>query len=1010
MNRPVRPFFRALASCAALALVASPPPATTAADAVGDLSAELPRLPPLDADAARKSLQVAPGFQLDLAASEALLSSPVAIAWDEDGRLFAAEMRGYSEHPTEKLGRIRLLTDADDDGVYDRAQVFAEGFTWPTALCCYDGGLFVGDAPEILYLKDADGDGTAEIRRTIFTGLDDKNVQGMMNSFTFAFDNRIHGAAGSVGGKLRRADADPGTALDLARRDFSFDPRTLDLRIETGGRQHGLSFDDAGGKYVCANSDQSDRCMIEDRLLGRNRCFTPPPATVNVAAEGPQGEVFRRSPVEPWRVLRTRMRAAGLASGPIERGGKNSGYFTSATGITVVRGDAFGPELAGMLVIGDVGGNLVHRKRVLPDGSSVRAERIDVGSELVAAADNWFRPVQFANGPDGALWIVDMQREVIEHPGSIPPEIKRHVDLDSGRDRGRLWRLAPEGFRRRPTPRLSQATTAELVKLLEHPNVWHRETAQRLLFERHDPQAVPLLERLAVDGQADSRGRRLALHALESAGQLAPAHLLSALDAADPRLRAAAVRLTEKPIRGGSAGPLADRLVALAKTEPDAAVRLQLALAAGWLDTERRVAVVSEILRRDAADTWCRVASFTSLDGEAGRLLAAALADPAAIAPGGRAETLSELAAQVARKGDSDELAAVIAAAGKMATAATDSAPAAGDPRATATAVLLGLVHSGEASGRKVDVALAADAARAAVARLVAWNAARAADAALPLADRRAATRGLAIAPLADVRGTFERLLAPEQPPEVVAEAVSALDQSRDPGAAGVLLAAWPGLAAEPRRAAGAALAKNPQRAEILLDAVSAGTVREADLLRSTVNSLRAYPVAAVRDRAESVFGALPAVRRDELIEAYRSSLAATGDAAAGKSLFARHCASCHRVGDVGREIGPNLVAMQARGAESILLGVLDPNREVQPQYVAHVAITGDGRVVTGVIAAESQTSVTLRTADGTQETIARDDIEELQSTKKSLMPEGFEREIDIRGMGDLLAWLMTAR
>jgi mono/diheme cytochrome c family protein len=383
------------------------------------------------------------------------------------------------------------------------------------------------------------------------------------------------------------------------------------------------------------------------------------------------------------------------------------------------------------------------------------------------------------------------------------------------------------------------------------------------------------------------------------------------------------------------------------------------------------------------------VASFTSLDGEAGRLLAAALADPAAIAPGGRAETLSELAAQVARKGDPDELAAVIAAAGKMATAATDSAPAAGDPRATATAVLLGLVHSGEASGRKVDAALTADAARAAVARLVAWNAARAADAALPLADRRAATRGLAIAPLADVRGTFERLLAPEQPPEVVAEAVSALDQSRDPGAAGVLLAAWPGLAAEPRRAAGAALAKNPQRAEILLDAVSAGTVREADLLRSTVNSLRAYPVAAVRDRAESVFGALPAVRRDELIEAYRSSLAATGDAAAGKSLFARHCASCHRVGDVGREIGPNLVAMQARGAESILLGVLDPNRE---------------------IAAESQTSVTLRTADGTQETIARDDIEELQSTKKSLMPEGFEREIDIRGMGDLLAWLMTAR
>jgi putative heme-binding domain-containing protein len=352
----------------------------------------------------------------------------------------------------------------------------------------------------------------------------------------------------------------------------------------------------------------------------------------------------------------------------------------------------------------------------------------------------------------------------------------------------------------------------------------------------------------------------------------------------------------------------------------------------------------------------------------------------------------------------------VIAAAGSIAAETSPGKDGTVDPRVTATAVLLGLVRSGEAAARTVDAALAADAARAAVARLVAWNAERALDAAQPLAARRAATRGLAIAPLADVRDTFERLLAPDQPPEVVAEAVTALDQSRDPDVAGVLLVAWSGLAVEQRRAAGAALARNPQRAGLLLEAVAEGTVREADLLRSTVDGLRGFPVAAVRERAGSVFGALPAVRRDELLEAYRPSLAAQGDVVAGKSLFARHCASCHRVGDVGRELGPNLVAMQARGAEAILLGVLDPNREVQPQYVAHVAVTGDGRVVTGVVTAESQASVTLRTADGTEETIARDDIEELQSTKKSLMPEGFEREIDIRGMGDLLSWLMTAR
>ena len=187
------------------------------------------------------------------------------------------------------------------------------------------------------------------------------------------------------------------------------------------------------------------------------------------------------------------------------------------------------------------------------------------------------------------------------------------------------------------------------------------------------------------------------------------------------------------------------------------------------------------------------------------------------------------------------------------------------------------------------------------------------------------------------------------------------------------------------------------------------GTVPEADLPRTLVDNLRGFPVESVRARAREMFGELPAVRRSALLEAYRPSLAG-GDAASGGRLFARHCAGCHRVEGVGREIGPNLVAMQARGQEAILLGVLDPNREVQPQYVSHTAVTVDGRVVTGLVVADSEGSVTICSADGSEQTIARDDREELSSTKKSLMPEGFEREFDVRSMGDLLAWLMEAK
>ena len=1005
--------------------------ASTRAD---DFAAELPRVPPLDAVAAIASLRVQPEFKIQLAADESLLASPVAIAWDEDGRLFVAEMRGYSERQGERLGRVRLLHDDNDDGMYDRATVFADGLAWPTAICCYDGGVFVGDAPEILFLKDINGDGVADQRHSVFTGFGDSNVQGLMNSFHFGLDNRIHGSASAVGGTIRRpsetakaskpvVDSSPAVAGDggvnVSGRDFSFDPRSLTVRPETGGAQHGMSFDAAGGKYVCSNSDQAIRCMIDDRFLSRNPFYTPPSAKISVAAEGPQGAVFRSSPVEPWRILRTRLRASGLATGPIEAGGRSSGYFTSATGVTVVGGDAFGDALAGMLVIGDVGSNLVHRKRLTPDGSCVRAERVDRESELIASTDNWFRPVQFSNGPDGGLWIIDMQREVIEHPLALPLDIKKHLDLDSGRDRGRLWRLVPQNFSHRRTPKLSGSSTAELVELLEHPNAWHRETAKRLLYERRDPAAAVPLAVLAANPQADPRGRIAALYVLDGLGALCVADLDKPLNANDPLLRSSAVRLLERFVGDGDvAQQLANRMVEMAVNDPDPRVRLELALIGGGLSEEMRTDLLSKILLRDGGDAWCRMAAFTSMGSGAGRLLVAWLGDPRSFSGPGAPVVLSELAAQVGRRGDDQEVAAVVEAIGALADEGIRSGsqlPGV-DGRAIATTVLVGLVRSLEHAGGSTKAIGSTDKNKAVVQRLVAWNRAVAADAAQPTQARLAAIRGLFLAPLPDVVDLFATLLAPNTQPdsstasEIAKEVITVLGQSHDPSSAAVVLQAWPTLSAELRAFAAAMLNRNPHRAEALLNAIDAGVVREADIERTVVTNLRNYPVESIRKRAMATLGPVPVVRRDELVEAYRPCLTATGNPEAGKSLFSKHCSSCHKVGDIGRETGPNLVAMQARGVESILLGILDPNREVQPQYFAHTAITDDGRVITGVLVAESSTSITLRGADGNEETIARQDLEELRSSKRSLMPEGFEREIDLRGMGDLLAWLMTAR
>lgn len=978
-----------------------------------DYAADLPRLPQVPAAAARDTLAVAPGFALDLMAAEPLVASPVAIAWDEEGALFVAEMRGYSEDQGERIGRIRLLHDDDGDGRPDRATAYAEGLAWPTAVCCWDGGVFVADAPDILWLRDADGDGVADERRVVFTGFGTTNVQGLINSFAFGLDGRIYGSASSTGGNVRRVGPDGqavGEPVKLAGRDFSFDPRMLDLRAETGGAQHGRSCDDAGNAYVCSNSNHAIRCMIEERFLGRNAAFTPPSGQESIAVDGPQAEVFRLSPVEPWRVLRTRLRASGLVPGVVEGGGRPAGYFTSATGITIVRGDRCG-DLAGMLVVGDVGSNLVHRKRIVRHGAGVRAERVDEKSELVASRDTWFRPVQFANAPDGGLWIVDMQREVIEHPASLPPPIKKHIDLTSGRDSGRLWRLAATPAERRSAPRLASATSDALVALLSHPNGWHRDTAHRLLLARRDMAAVPALRRVVLDevvtpapgAPTTDLGRQHAAFVLASLGGLESDHVVACLASGSPIVRSAGVRLVESlSLAGRLTAPLIERLAGVAANEPDVGVRFRLALVAGVLPSEPRHAVLSALLARDGADAWSRTAAFTSLSGDGATAI---VREWLAAGPDGLGASmrtvLPGLFAQMARRGDPAAWSTAVDAIAALTAAAREL-----EDRLVAVELLVDLdaaIAAGGGSLPDVDPR-----ARALGAEVFETARQMARDRSLPPAARARAVRGMLLA--AEGVRELVSLATADEPLAVVTAAIDTLGRSRTPAATDALVA---GLATGSSQHAARwvePLLRDAARATRLLDAVADRTIDAARLDRQQANALWRFPDAAVRQRAAEVLGAPPPADRAPLVEAYRASLPMQGNAAAGKAIFTAQCSGCHRVEGVGRELAPNLVAMQSRGADAILLGVLDPNREVLPAFVAHTAVTSDGRVLTGIVAAQSETSVTLRAADGTDHLLPREDIDSLASTGRSLMPEGFERAVDPKGMADLLAYLMSAR
>ncbi len=223
-----------------------------------------------------------------------------------------------------------------------------------------------------------------------------------------------------------------------------------------------MCFDDWGRKFVSSNSDHIQQVMYEDHQHREKRVLPRASARISIAADGPQAEVFRTSPVEPWRIVRTRLRVAGKVAGPVEGGGRAAGYFTGATGVTIYRGDAWPEQWKGVAIIGDVGSNLVHRKRLEANGLEFIARRIDKESEFITSSDIWFRPAQFANAPDGSLHVIDVCREVIEHPKSLPPEIKQHLDLTSGRDRGRIYRVVPTDFQgNRKTAKLSESSVEE---------------------------------------------------------------------------------------------------------------------------------------------------------------------------------------------------------------------------------------------------------------------------------------------------------------------------------------------------------------------------------------------------------------------------------------------------------------------------------------------------------------------------------------------------------------------
>lgn len=950
-----------------------------------DYAAELPRISGKTPAEAMRAFDLVEGFRIEQTAAEPLVTDPVAMSFDEFGRLYVVEMKDYSEQDQDRLGQVRLLTDTDQDGIFDESVVFAEGLSWPTAVICSQGGVFVGAAPDVYFLKDSNGDHKADVQRTVFTGFQRSNVQGLINSFRWGLDNRIHGATSSSGGLVKRVDEANDPGVDLRGRDFSFDPLELDLRAESGGAQHGMSFDDWGRKFVCSNSDHAQMVMYDDQDIARNPAFKAPGARIRIADDGGQAPVFRTSQVEPWRIVRTRLRVSKQVVGVVEGGGRPAGYFTGATGITIFRGDAWGEAAKGTVFVGDVGSNIVHRKKLIPQGATFSATRIDENREFLRSSDVWFRPVQFANAPDGCLHVLDMYRETIEHPKSLPPEIKQHLDLTSGRDRGRLYRVVPDSGVKPHVVNLGDLPVKELVLQLDNPNSWQRDTASRLLFERQALSAVAQIVSLATNAKTP-QGKVHALSLLQSLNHLPVETLSTAIQDQNPRVREVAVRIAK---HHPEVAQLSATLIPLSHDE-DVRVRYELALTSGALPVKPRTDMLSTILLSDGTDPWVFAAAMSSLNQGIDVVFENLLAQSKRTHHSILIRLFDQMAAQ-----SSDEL--IVNALKKVAELPVELTSLKASLVTVALQRKAGLrsqLESGDLKQVLVDILAGS--------RAVAFNSKAS------VGSRVQAISTLKLSKSAEDSLNLLGLLDSSVPQQVQSAAMNTLAAIQFSGLTTALIENWATLSPAIRLEAEETLFGRSAGTDALLTAIETGTLNVTDLSPVRLQAVQGSKDVKLKARVENLLKNSQRPSRTAVIEQYREALSLSGNAGLGRQVFLKNCATCHRLNGEGIEIGPNLATIQNRGAETILLNVLDPNREVNPKYVNYLVLLESGKTHTGMIEDETATSVTLVRAEKKTDTILRSEIEEMRSSGLSIMPEGLEKEVTIPMLADLIAYLMS--
>ncbi|MEX1223978.1 MAG: PVC-type heme-binding CxxCH protein [Pirellulales bacterium] len=968
-------------------------PAPASADDFIPRTQTAPPGPPVGAEEAARKMTVPAGFSVEVVAAEPQLVNPCAMTIDERGRFWVCES---VEYPRKSAGegqdRIKILEDTNGDGRADKVTVFAEGLNIPCGIAVGHGGVWVSNAPDILFLQDTNGDGKADKREVVVTGFGRSDTHELPNSLTWGPDGWLYGLNG-VFNRSHVKQGDKEFRFDVAM--FRIHPKTREFQLFAEGTSNpwGIAFDPLGGCFISA-------CVI-DHLW-------------HISETGYYHRQAGAYPPHTWK---------------IESIVKHKHQKAAYCGLEYFDSDAYPEQYRDRLMMGNIHGGCVNVDKLQRRGSSYFATG---EPDFLTANDVWFMPIDQKTGPDGSLYVLDWYD-------------RYHCYQDANRDpkgvdrlHGRLYRVRYQQTPRAKPFDLAQESDDQLIARLASPNIYFRATAQRILQERDLGAATRAkLEQAVLDESKPQKPRMHALFSLVGSGDLPAAFHRQLLANSDPDLRAWGVRAAGN--QGEVAADLLKTIEALA-TDEAPQVRQQVAVAANKLSGAPAASLLAAVMQTgDDAHldriVWQNLQPH--LDEPVAAQWVAHLADQA-LSPGVR-RTMPHLIDRVLAH-DTDDPRGVVQlfelvtsgpsrdpdSARRLLDALTKLQQTKQIPpqrvaqwrEALSSPVIAWLKQEeqeqlkqqGELFASAWDIkplegdlrAIFLDKKQPNETRLKALAILlRTAEGKDWLGEQAAADEGELIDLLAASDaddGEFQHGIV-DQLGEIPAVEVGR-----------VVLAAYPHASNELRGRMVGVLASRDTWGGQLLASVASEKIDRHALNANQLRALAASGDPQVRAAVKELFGEIRTTRdpdREQALVAISETLAKTsGDAHRGLAVYRKLCGQCHKLHGEGQEVGPDITVNGRASFEQLLSNVFDPNLVIGADYQSRTVITTEGQILTGLVVEDTPRRIVLKIEGGKQEIVPRDQVDEMVVNELSLMPEGVEKQLTPQELADLMALL----